>query len=57
MGDRRGEILNFTLPFDVHKDNYRFKYLALYHAIRISIHEGTLLGGARLPSSRELAKM
>lgn len=51
------EIVNFTIPFDVHKNNYRYKYLALYHAIRASIHEGTLLGGTRLPSSRELAKM
>lgn len=57
MGYGRGAILNFTIPIDVHKDNFRYKYLALYHAIRTSIHDGTLPGGTRLPSSRELSKM
>ncbi|MNW35321.1 HTH-type transcriptional regulatory protein GabR [compost metagenome] len=48
--------MDFTISLDAHQKSYRYKYLALYHAIRTAIHEGTLRGGTRLPSSRELAE-
>lgn len=48
--------MDFTISLDAHQQIYRFKYLALYHAIRSAIHEGTLQEGTRLPSSRELAQ-
>ncbi|MNZ69754.1 HTH-type transcriptional regulatory protein GabR [compost metagenome] len=48
--------MDFTISLDAHLKNYRYKYLALYHAIRTAIHEGTLRGGTRLPASRELAE-
>ncbi|GIP24082.1 PLP-dependent aminotransferase family protein [Paenibacillus sp. J22TS3] len=47
--------MDLTLPWEASLRQHRYKYLALYHAIRTSIHEGRLPGGTRLPSSRELA--
>lgn len=47
--------MDLTLPWESYLKQYRYKYMALYHALRSSIHEGTLAGGTRLPSSRELA--
>ncbi len=49
--------MNFSIPLDAHSEQYRYKYLALYHAIRAAVLDGTLPAGTRLPSSRELAEM
>ncbi|MFD1772407.1 PLP-dependent aminotransferase family protein [Paenibacillus rhizophilus] len=43
------------LSFDEYLAEYRYKYLALYHALRTEILNGNLPGGARLPSTRKLA--
>ncbi|WP_239004644.1 PLP-dependent aminotransferase family protein [Paenibacillus tepidiphilus] len=48
--------MNFTLAFDQYLAVYRRKYLALYHALRAAILDGTLPGGTRLPSTRKLAE-
>ncbi|KUP25484.1 PLP-dependent aminotransferase family protein [Paenibacillus sp. DMB5] len=47
----------FTLPYEQYLDVYRYKYLALYHALRTAILGGTLPGGTRLPSTRKLAEL
>ncbi|WP_055109187.1 MocR-like pyridoxine biosynthesis transcription factor PdxR [Paenibacillus ihumii] len=49
--------MDFILPIEKYSKPHRYKYLALYHALREAIHEGTLPEGTRLPSSRELAGM
>lgn len=49
--------MDFILPLEGHSKIHRYKYLALYHALREAIHEGTLSGGTRLPSTRELAQL
>ncbi|WP_151737304.1 PLP-dependent aminotransferase family protein ['Paenibacillus yunnanensis' Narsing Rao et al. 2020] len=49
--------MNFTLAFDQYLAVYRRKYLALYHALRAAILDGTLPGGTRLPSTRKLAEL
>lgn len=49
--------VNFTLPYDQYLTIYRYKYLALYHALRTAILDGLLPGGTRLPSTRRLAAM
>lgn len=49
--------VDFILPMEKHSKLYRYKYLALYHALREAIHEGTLPEGTRLPSTRELAAL
>ncbi|MDF9842691.1 MULTISPECIES: aminotransferase class I/II-fold pyridoxal phosphate-dependent enzyme [unclassified Paenibacillus] len=49
--------MNFTLPYEQYLDIYRYKYLALYHALRTAILGGTLPAGARLPSTRKLAEL
>ncbi|UQZ33255.1 PLP-dependent aminotransferase family protein [Paenibacillus sp. PK3_47] len=49
--------MNFTLPYDHYLSIYRYKYLALYHALRTAILEGKLPGGTRLPSTRHLAEL
>ncbi|WP_036725506.1 GntR family transcriptional regulator, partial [Paenibacillus forsythiae] len=43
------------LSFDEYLAEYRYKYLALYHALRAAILSGNLPGGTRLPSTRKLA--
>ncbi|MFB5677031.1 PLP-dependent aminotransferase family protein [Paenibacillus terreus] len=48
--------MEFMLPFDSYLERYHYKYAALYHALRDAILNGTLQGGARLPSSRWLAE-
>ncbi|AIQ14224.1 aminotransferase-like domain-containing protein [Paenibacillus durus] len=45
------------LSFDEYLAEYRYKYLALYHALRAAILSGNLPGGARLPSTRKLAAL
>ncbi|MDP4098475.1 PLP-dependent aminotransferase family protein [Paenibacillus sp. P96] len=48
--------MDFMLPFDSYLEKHRYKYAALYHALRDAILNGTLQGGTRLPSSRWLAE-
>nr|WP_154122082.1 PLP-dependent aminotransferase family protein [Paenibacillus monticola] len=43
------------MAYDQYLAVHRYKYLALYHALRAAILEGTLPGGTRLPSTRRLA--
>lgn len=47
--------MDITLAYDQYLSTYRYKYLALYHALRAAILEGTLPGGTQLPSTRRLA--
>lgn len=47
--------MDITLAYDQYLAVHRYKYLALYHALRAAILEGTLPGGTRLPSTRRLA--
>ncbi|RAR41976.1 PLP-dependent aminotransferase family protein [Paenibacillus sp. MDMC362] len=49
--------MELGLPFETYVEQYRYKYLALYHAIRAAIHSGKLPEGTRLPATRELAKL
>ncbi|UMV47590.1 PLP-dependent aminotransferase family protein [Paenibacillus macerans] len=48
---------DFTIALQSFSDKYRYKYLALYHALRDAIHNGTLAEGTRLPATRDLAAM
>jgi GntR family transcriptional regulator/MocR family aminotransferase len=47
--------MNITLAYDQYLAVHHYKYLALYHALRAAILEGTLPGGTQLPSTRRLA--
>lgn len=47
--------MNITLAYDQYLVIYHYKYLALYHALRAAILEGTLPGGTQLPSTRSFA--
>lgn len=49
--------MDITIAYHRALQTYQHKYLALYHALRDSILNGSLASGTRLPSSRELAKM
>ncbi|CAH0118447.1 MULTISPECIES: PLP-dependent aminotransferase family protein [unclassified Paenibacillus] len=49
--------MDFYIPFDSYLREYRYKYLALYHAMRTAIVSGTVPYGTKLPSSREMAKL
>ncbi|WP_019640646.1 PLP-dependent aminotransferase family protein [Paenibacillus fonticola] len=49
--------MDFILPMEQQSKIHRYKYLALYHALREAINEGVLREGIRLPSTRELAKL
>ncbi|MBE9915986.1 PLP-dependent aminotransferase family protein [Paenibacillus donghaensis] len=49
--------MELTLHMKAYFDKYRFKYLALYHALREAIQDGRLPGGMKLPSTRELAEL
>ncbi|WCN39638.1 PLP-dependent aminotransferase family protein [Aneurinibacillus uraniidurans] len=49
--------MDFRVPFHKFRQEYRFKYLALYHAIKEAIATGTLSQGMKLPSSRDLAEL
>ncbi|MBP2002117.1 GntR family transcriptional regulator/MocR family aminotransferase [Paenibacillus shirakamiensis] len=49
--------MELVLPLARYIEQYRYKYLALYHALREAIHAGTLEVGSRLPASRELAEL
>jgi len=48
--------MELTLHMEAYLDRHRFKYLALYHALREAIQEGRLPGGMKLPSTREMAE-
>lgn len=48
--------MEFTIPWENYVAKYRYKYSALYHAIREGILSGTLQSGRRLPATRELAR-
>lgn len=48
--------MEFTIPWEHYVAKYRYKYSALYHAIREGILTGTLKKGSRLPATRELAR-
>ncbi|KOY13971.1 aminotransferase class I/II-fold pyridoxal phosphate-dependent enzyme, partial [Paenibacillus xylanivorans] len=48
--------MELWLPIDSYELQHRYKYEALYHALRDAIHAGMLVGGTRLPSTRELAR-
>jgi len=49
--------MEITLAYEEYLTLYRYKYLALYHALRTSILEGILPGKTRLPSTRRLAEL
>ena len=44
---------SFAIP---HTDTNEEKWRAVYHAIQNAILDGRLLGGTRLPATRELAR-
>ncbi|MGM1048690.1 MAG: PLP-dependent aminotransferase family protein [Bacillota bacterium] len=48
--------MELGLPIDSYLEKYRYKYLALYHALRDAIINGMLPEGTRLPATRELAR-
>lgn len=50
-------VTDFTIPLASFSEKYRYKYLAVYHAIRAAILDGTLPEGTRLPATRELAEL
>ncbi|WP_152396958.1 MocR-like pyridoxine biosynthesis transcription factor PdxR [Paenibacillus guangzhouensis] len=49
--------MDFGLPFASYLQEYRYKYLALFHALRAAILEGTIPHGAKLPSTREMSNL
>lgn len=49
--------MDLGLPIDSYLEKYRYKYLALYHALRDAIINGMLPEGTRLPATRELAQL
>lgn len=49
--------MQFHIPYADYSSKYGTKRLALYHAFYDSIASGVLEAGARLPSTRELARM
>lgn len=50
-------VPDFTIPLALFSEKYRYKYLAVYHALRAAILDGTLPEGTRLPATRELAEL
>lgn len=49
--------MELGLSVDTYQEKYRYKYLALYHALRDAILSGMLPEGTRLPATRELARL
>ncbi|RXT04943.1 PLP-dependent aminotransferase family protein [Ammoniphilus sp. CFH 90114] len=49
--------MDFLFPLSDYEKKYKYKYLALYHALKDAIHSGTLVKGTKLPSSREFGKV
>ncbi|MEK3733649.1 PLP-dependent aminotransferase family protein [Paenibacillus sp. FSL M8-0334] len=49
--------MELGLPFETYVAKYKYKYLALYQALREAILSGNLPVGVRLPATRELARM
>jgi len=49
--------MELALPLDSYLEEYRYKYLAIYYALRDAILDGRLAGGSKLPSTRYLANL
>ncbi len=49
--------MELALRLDSYLEEYRYKYLAIYYALRDAILEGRLAGGSKLPSTRYLANL
>ena len=49
--------MELGLPFESYVEQYRYKYLALYHAIRAAIHSGKSAGRNLTSRYAELAKL
>lgn len=49
--------MDITIAYQRALQKYHLKYLALYHALREGILNGSLASGTRLPSTRDLAVM
>ncbi|WDZ55447.1 PLP-dependent aminotransferase family protein [Paenibacillus polymyxa] len=49
--------MDITIAYQRALQRYHLKYLALYHALREGILNGSLASGTRLPSTRDLAVM
>ncbi|WP_018759279.1 PLP-dependent aminotransferase family protein [Paenibacillus terrigena] len=49
--------MDFGVPFASYLQEYRYKYLALFHALRAAILAGTIPHGAKLPSTREMSDL
>lgn len=49
--------MDFLVPFASYLKEYRYKYLALFHALRSAIIAGNIPNGTKLPSSREMSGM
>ncbi|AOZ91971.1 PLP-dependent aminotransferase family protein [Paenibacillus crassostreae] len=49
--------MEFALPLASYLEEYRYKYLAIYYAIRDAILEGRLTSGTKLPSTRYVADL
>lgn len=49
--------MDFYVPYESYLQEYRYKYLALFHALRAAILDGTVPNGTKLPASREMAAM
>lgn len=49
--------MELALPLDSYLEEYRYKYLAIYYALRDAILEGRLAAGSKLPSTRYLANL
>ncbi|MBL0387347.1 PLP-dependent aminotransferase family protein [Tumebacillus sp. ITR2] len=49
--------MQFQISWYLYVEKYRYKYLALYHALRDAILAGVLPYSTQVPSSRELAEL
>lgn len=49
--------MELALPLDSYLEEYRYKYLAIYYALRDAILAGRLAAGSKLPSTRYLANL
>ncbi|WP_438347171.1 PLP-dependent aminotransferase family protein [Paenibacillus sp. FA6] len=49
--------MELSLPLDSYLEEYRYKYIAIYYALRDAILEGRLPSGSKLPSTRYLANL
>lgn len=49
--------MDFQIPYNLYRQQYKQKTWALYHALRDTILQGALSYGTRLPATRELAAL